>query len=305
MAVGSRINEVGGAVFLYRSHNLIHWEYLNPLLTGTIQKNGTIWECPNFFPLGDQWVLIISSHLGNTTGSVLYFVGRYEDYRFTPSYEGVLDYGHLYAPLTTVDAQGRRLLMGWLREARTPVEQQTAGWSGAQSIPRVLSLDAQGRLTMPPIPELERIRGRHHHFAAADLAGDGATGVSGLALDIAAAFDPAKAASCGLSLICEPDGKERVEIVYENARLVVRKVSADVGDSVNTHVREVPHALAAGEPLRLRVLLDGSVIEAIANDRTSVTSRFYPMGQTSVTVHARGGDACTALDIWEMPSIWE
>src|SRR5690606_30634290 len=124
------------------------------------------WECPNFFRLGDQWVLIISSHLGITTGSVIYFVGTYENFRFTPTSEGVLDYAQLYAPLSTLDDQGRRVLIGWLRETRSAREMERAGWSGVQSIPRVLGVDGAGRLTMTPIPEIEKIRGAHLHFSA-------------------------------------------------------------------------------------------------------------------------------------------
>lgn len=308
MVLGSRIQDVGGAVFLYRSSNLTDWEYLNPLFVGDIKQNGVIWECPNFFKLGDKWVLIISSHLGNTTGTVLYFIGDYENHRFTPAYEGVLDYGTLYAPLSLVDERGQRLLYGWLREARSVVEQQRAGWSGVQSIPRVLSLDEAGRLNFQPVPELEAIRGQHHSLSTTALEGDTVLAVRGMALDIVAEFEPAEGGSCGLALACSEDGKEGIYITYEaNARhLVVRKIAPEVGDSLVTHVREVPHALDAGETLKLRILLDGSVVELIANDRTSLTSRIYPSHAEHTYTRLLGTKATLkALDIWEMPSIWQ
>jgi beta-fructofuranosidase len=306
MALGSRIKDIGGAVFLYRSQNLINWEYLNPLLVGDINRNGVIWECPNFFKLGDRWVLIVSSHTGTATASVLYFVGTYENYRFTPSHEGVLDYGHLYAPLTTVDERRRRLLMGWLREARPTIDQQQAGWSGVQSIPRVLALDEHDRLLMLPIPELEGIRGTHHHYSAADAVDNLPLEVAGLALDVVAEFDPEATGSCGLSLVYLPDGHERIDITYEavNQHLVIRKVSAEMNEAITTHVREVAHELAVGERLELRLLVDGSVIEMIANGRTSLTSRVYPVHATGISVRLIEANACLhSLDIWEMPAI--
>ena len=165
MVVGSRIKDVGGAVFLYRSRNLIDWEYRQSLLTGD-KTTGAIWECPNFFPLGDCWVLIISAHTGTQTDTVHYFVGDYMNEQFTPTYHGVLDYGCMYAPLSFVDDQNRRLLFGWLRENRSDEALEKAGWAGAQSIPRILQLDEQNRLIMLPVPELEQIRGRHYHFEA-------------------------------------------------------------------------------------------------------------------------------------------
>jgi beta-fructofuranosidase len=306
MALGSRIQDIGGAIFLYRSQNLVDWEYLNPLLVGDINRNGVIWECPNFFKLGDRWVLIVSSHSGTATASVLYFVGTYENYRFTPSYEGVLDYGHLYAPLSTVDERNRRILIGWLREARPTGDQQRAGWTGVQSIPRVLGLDDHERLLMMPIPELEGIRGAHHHVSAADAVENLMIEVNGLALDIEVEFNPEAAGSCGLSLVYLPDDHERIDITYDavNRHLVVRKVAAESNEATTTHLREVAHELAVGEFLKLRVLVDGSVIELIANDRTSLTSRVYPVHAKSIAVRLIGANACLhSLDIWEMPTL--
>lgn len=304
MVVGSRIQDVGGAVFLYRSADLYHWEYLHPLLTGDIRRNGITWECPNFFKLGDQWVLIISSHMGTHTASVIYFVGTYENHRFTPHYEGVLDYGTLYAPLTLVDSQNRRLLFGWLREDRSLAEQQAAGWSGVQSIPRVLTLDDHSRLNMSPIPELATLRGQHTHYGSGTTAAP--LTASGLVLDLEATFEPAATVPCGLSLACSADGSKRTDIVYDPAtgQLAVHKITPELFDITTTQIRAVPHPLAAGEALHLRILLDGSVIEVIANHRTSLTSRIYPLPTDDTHLRVIGGQALHALDIWEMSSIW-
>jgi beta-fructofuranosidase len=93
MAVGSRIKDVGGAVFLYRSQNLTNWDYIGPLLISDDHKPSNIWECPNFFKLDDKWVLLISSHTGTVSDTVFYFVGDYEDHRFIPRYGSVFDHG--------------------------------------------------------------------------------------------------------------------------------------------------------------------------------------------------------------------
>ncbi len=308
MALGSRLKDIGGAVFLYRSQNLLEWEYLNPLLVGDIHQNGTIWECPNFFQLGDRWVLIVSAHTGTSPGNVLYFVGDYSNYRFTPTYEGVLDYGHLYAPLTMLDDQNRRLLFGWLREARSEVAQRIAGWSGVHSIPRVLTLDHHQRLQMTPIPELATIRGQHYRYEAMDMTQEVLLDVTGLALDLVAEFELQADGSCGITLACSTDGKERIDVMYEaaNQHLVACKASPDTGDSLVTHLREVPHELATGEALKLRILLDGSVVEVIANDRTSLTSRVYPSQADCNRVQLHGTKSrLHSLDIWEMSSIWQ
>lgn len=308
MLLGSQIVDVGGAAFLFRSHNLIDWEYLNPLLVGDLKHNGVVWECPNFFKLGDQWVLIISSHTGSATNNVIYFVGSYENYRFTPTYEGVLEYGELYAPLTMLDDQKRRILFGWIREARSATEQERAGWSGVQSIPRVLTLAKNGQLHMEPVPELAALHGKQHHFANLALNGDTALEVNGLALDITAEFQPEASGQCGITFAWSSDSAERTDIVYDAAaqHLTVRTVQPEGSGSSSMRVREVRHELAAGEALQLRILLDGSVIEIIANGRTSLTARAYPVQGTHNQVHVTGTKArLNTLDIWEMPSIWQ
>ncbi len=54
-------------------------------------------ECPNFFKLGDQWVLFVSPY-----GKVQYFVGDFDaaTCRFTPRTRGLLDYGSSFYALT-------------------------------------------------------------------------------------------------------------------------------------------------------------------------------------------------------------
>lgn len=309
LVLASRIDGNGGAIFLYRSKDLIDWEYLNPLLIGDRARDGICWECPNFFKIDQRWVLIVSTIMGGTTPPIVrYFVGAYENFRFSPTYEGILDYGRLYAPLTTVDHHGRRLLMGWLREARPNPEIEQAGWAGVQSIPRNLSLDSYGRLAMVPVAELEQIHGEPHHWANLDLAGYVSLDVEGLALDIVAEFEPQPDGQCGLSLLCSPDGTERLDIVYEATKqvIVVNRITPEHGSILAEGVLPASHQLDTGETLRLRVLLDGSVVEIIANDRTSVTSRVYPSHPDHTKLRLFGTQArLRLLDIWEMPSIWQ
>ena len=40
--------------------------------------------------------------------------------------------------------------------------QLAAGWSGVMSLPRILSMRADGLLDQRPAPELEMLRGRHY-----------------------------------------------------------------------------------------------------------------------------------------------
>src|SRR6266550_2924016 len=69
LALGSGIKGKGGAVLLYQSTDLRHWTYLHPLIEGhgtgrpatNAVANGEMWECPDFFPLGDRYVLLYAT----------------------------------------------------------------------------------------------------------------------------------------------------------------------------------------------------------------------------------------------------
>src|SRR5436309_1433673 len=90
----------------------IHWGH-------AISDNGDtgdIWECPDLFRLGDAHVLMVSPIPLRKT---LYFLGSFREHRFEPQHQGVVDEGgYFYAPQSFTDAQGRRIMFGWLWEGR-------------------------------------------------------------------------------------------------------------------------------------------------------------------------------------------
>ena len=181
MTVGSGFQGQGGAVLLYGSKDLARWDYLHPLCsahsferrdsTGSNPYEpvdaGDMWECPDFFPLGQKHVLMVS-----TQGRVHYLIGTYSDRKFQAETHGLIDGSALhYAAKSFKDDRGRRILWGWVREARSAAAQNAAGWSGSISLPRVLSIDAEGALRMDPLPELARLRGHQHRIADVEVKG--------------------------------------------------------------------------------------------------------------------------------------
>jgi beta-fructofuranosidase len=304
MVVGSGLRGVGGTVLLYRSPDLIGWQYLQPLCTGAAGETGETWECPNFFPLGNRHVLIVSPV---PLRKSLYFVGRYDGARFTPERHGVLDAGgHYYAPLSLLDAAGRRVIFGWLWEGRSDAGSRAAGWAGVQSLPRVLTLGADGDLHTEPLPELSTLRGecrRYHNLSIPP--GGVPLDVAGDRLEIRAEIAPGDARTVGLRLLAAPDREEETLLLYDRSAgiLTLDRERASLSPDAHrgAHATDLP--LAPDEPLSLRVFLDGSVVEVYADTRRCLTSRVYPTRADSrgVALIAPGGTAtCTALEAWEM-----
>jgi beta-fructofuranosidase len=163
LAVGSGFPQVGGAVLLYRSADTRNWKYLHPLAQGTWNgrsfsnpvPSGEMWECPDFFPLGDKHVLLYS-----TEHTTRWEVGTYDkvNLRFLSEKRGIVDHGSYYAPRSFADGKNRRILWGWVQETRLPADIKQAGWSGSMSLPRVLTLGKNNELQMEVAPEFASLR---------------------------------------------------------------------------------------------------------------------------------------------------
>ncbi len=313
--IGSGIAGVGGTALLYRSADLLQWDYLHPLyvrdaaLTDSAWT-GTMWECPQFFPLGDRHVLMVSVWDRGVTHHTAYFVGSYVDHVFTPHLLRRFDLGaDYYAPATLRDERGRRLIWGWSWEGRGRDAQRAAGWAGVMSLPRVLTLAPDGGLGVAPAPEIEALRGQHYRrtdIALTSASADLLPEVRGECLEIAVEFDLGwgDATDLGLLVRCSPGREEYTRIAYERAtgRLLVDRERASLDRSAHGGVHGGALALAPGEPLRLQVFLDRSIVEVYANGRACLTERIYPSRPDSlgIDLFARGGVIVTTLDVWEL-----
>lgn len=316
--IGAGIRDVGGACLLFRSRDLRHWEYMHPLAVGNKDRviplwTGTVWECPDFFPLDDQHVLIISAWYQRTTHYPVYMIGAYAAHHFFPKDEGLVDYGSsFYAPQSMVDDQGRRIMFGWLREGWSLDSQRAAGWSGVMSLPRVLSIALNGDLMMVPAPELERLRrdGQQRanievHPTTRKVLED----IRGAQLEIVVEWQIHDATVVGLKVRCSPDRTEETVIAYDvqEQRLFVDRTHASLSQEVTGGVQHGRLVLADGEHLKLHIFLDASVIEVFANDRACLSERVYPTRSDSlgIDLFTQGGAATvTHLNTWEMASIW-
>ncbi len=175
--VGGGLQDRGGALFLYRSADLRHWQYQGVFAAAADHGlEGAIWECPDVFVLGDTTVVVVSVWDG-TPPYVMWMTGRVSGQRFVPTAHGRCDDGHrYYAPQSLWLADGRRVAFGWLRECLGELNGQDRSRVGAMSLPRELFLDAAGSLRSRPARELDGARRNVlldrlvHGRATADLA---------------------------------------------------------------------------------------------------------------------------------------
>jgi beta-fructofuranosidase len=249
-----------GLVLRYDSANATDWRYggvffERPRYEGGLDL-GEHWECPQLVFDGERAALILSCQAPEAQHPLMYsvaYVGSVRDGRFEGAPGGRLDHGDVfYAPAFTSDAAGRTLLWGWAQERIEPERQATLSHAGALTLPREAAIEGD-RLVTRPVPELEALR-------AEPLAGDPAAG----RFRAEPQMELVAVGTAGWTLTTE-DGAERLDIALERDRLRVT-----VGD------RAFEAALAAGAD-RVRVFVDGSLVEVFADDGSAaVTTRAYP-----------------------------
>ena len=152
------------AVLQYSSGDLRHWTYDGVLISrrgdpGDDVPTGALWECPQLFPLSDQWVLVVSVGDQGVLLHVAAAVGSYDGKTFEPALWQRLTHGSsAYATTAFQDRDGRRCVLSWLREEPTnnPALVRRAG---AQSVVSTLALEPDGRLILAPHPDLDAALG--------------------------------------------------------------------------------------------------------------------------------------------------
>ncbi len=309
-----------GALPLYRSPDLLKWEYLHVMAAArdnsaaALASVGTarMWECPDFFWLEDKPVLLVNVRNA-------YMTGIYQDHRFEPDFEGQIDYGGaVSAAKTMADKQGRRIWWAWIHEIRSAKAARAAGWSGALTLPRVLALQSDGHLAIEPAAELKSLRGRSQRLPAAVIKPEDTAllgKVSGDCVELIAEIELGSARQAGLRVRSTPDGSEQTLIGYDRSDGTLFSDTTKSSNDPETRgensrrgrgIQKGMLSISAGEPLRLRVFIDASIIETFANGRACITDRTYPESPDSLGIglFAREGEArLRSMQIWELKPI--
>ena len=296
MTLGSGTKEKGGLVLIYKSRDLRQWEYLHPLVESTASgrpvtnpvSSGVMWECPDFFPLGDRYVLLYAAQ-----HRVWWKTGTYQDRRFTPQKEGVLDGGSYYAAKSMLDAKGTRILWGWIPETRPLADYKAAGWAGLMALPRVLTIGADGGLETEVVPAAQGLRSRimsvPPSFGPQKEKALKEVRLRNLCGEIQAEFMPGQPFT--LKLVSEA-GDRFAQIDYDPQQR-----------GTELRINEFRASIATDQPVHLRCLLDGSSLEVFANRQASITARVYQIPRGPLQLEVANLAGLRLLDAWDIKPI--
>ncbi|WEA08376.1 sucrose-6-phosphate hydrolase (plasmid) [Pantoea dispersa] len=179
MVLGAQDQQKQGKVLLLRSADLREWHNLGEIagsgLNG-LAAASYMWECPDMFTLGDSTFLICcpqglarEQHRFLNAHPSAWLSGDldYANARFSHGELHELDAGfEFYAPQTTLTADGRRLLVGWMGvpDGEEMLQPTVAnGWIHQMTCVRELGT-RDGRLFQRPVTELQALRSAEQHY---------------------------------------------------------------------------------------------------------------------------------------------
>jgi beta-fructofuranosidase len=276
---------IGGkaTVNIYEAGNaaLTQWKYRGVLF---YVPDAPTAECPNFFKLGNEWVLFVSPY-----GRVKYYLGDFDadTCRFTARSNGLLDWGpNFYAPNTMIVPDGRRIVWGWVTGFPGG-----HGWNGCLSLPRLLNLSRAGDLRQEPAPQLTKLRGKPLKWRDQILTATGTI------------WQLSKTNT--LEILVELDlhtaGEMQLRILNADQKSVELNFN---GKDLDLMGANAPLVLDKDGKLRLRIFVDRLVMEVFANETVCLTKTIPLLaGDPALQILANGGSA-KLIEAWPMRSIW-
>lgn len=199
------------------------------------------------------------------------------------------------------------MLFGWVWAVRPEKISRKAGWDSVISLPRVLTMAADGSIRYAPPEDLQVLRAKHVGLSDVPVS-EGVIAletVNGDSLELIAEFEPGTSEKFGLALRRSPDGEEEALLTYRRreSTLTMERHRSSLDPEVWAYPCGGQLSLADGENLLLQIFLDHSVIEVFANGKLCLTSRIYPTRSDSlgVAAFAQGGSATLRrLEAWEI-----
>ncbi|WP_338702894.1 glycoside hydrolase family 32 protein [Streptomyces sp. Q6] len=276
------------------------WEWAGSLLDAEAPAAArhampaTAWECPALIPVREgRWLLILSLWIDGVTYTATHLGGTLrtegDGLRFVPDDGGLLDHGRdFYAPTALVE-HDRVLVWGWSWESRTEAESVAAGWAGCLTYPREIGLHPDGTVRHAFARELTALRGRE--------------------LPVGAELPPAYEIQADIRTR-EPDAEVTVRLgdaVSVRVNPTRGTVTLDRTEVPASATRPYPRTgtVTATGPTgadgRLRVLVDGPLVEVIWDERVALTEKIHPAPRGRLAIEVARGGAEVEVAAWEHP----
>lgn len=308
MLLGSNDGNKNGQALLYKSSNLIHWEFIN-IFAKSDGSIGTGWECPDIFKLQGKDVFIVSPQYmkpqGNNyqnTHSSIYMIGnlKLQEGKFEFKEYYPVDFGFdFYAPQTIVDDKGRRIIIAWMDmwESEFPTQDLGDNWAGAMTLPREV-LIRDNKLYFKPIDEIEKYRSNETVIENYKLDSEELLNITGDSYELQVTFDAGTSNKFGLKLRADDNNETTLSYSMDDKLFRFNRDRSGIGPKGE---RKTEVELNDNK-LKLRIFVDKCSVEVFINDGEKVmTGRIYP-GEDAVNIKVFSIGECNIVSLkkWEI-----
>lgn len=308
MVVGNKTIEGTPQVVLFHSEDLKKWKFVSVLAKDNEGKLGTMWECPDFFCLDGEYVLITSPtdmcayqefHNGNNS---VYYMGKYDKNQHEYHYDNVysLDDGlDFYAPQTMLASDGRRIMIGWMQSWDSNIRPNGQKWSCMMTLPRELRIQ-NGKILQSPVRELEKYYSNPVCYEKNEISGTcRLEGISGRVLDMTVEI---LSGDYQEFTICFAQNKRyHTRFTYykeKNAVEIDRTYSGMVRDALASRKVAVKNP---SDTVIIRIILDKYSAEIFVNDGSQVLSTtFYTPLEAGEISFVCDGTALTNIEKYDI-----
>lgn len=336
-----------GVGYLFRSKDLENWEYLHEFVENDrFTLIGDDYACPYFWPIGDRYIMTFFSHMSG--GQYLLGDYDTTRNKFVVSNGGKFNFGPaspsgVHAPSATPDGNGGLIIIFNMNPGKP-----TGEWNQIMTLPRRLTLIGKDNLRQEPAGDIESLRYAKQEVKSMVLPANKEVvlqNIKGDAMEINLEINSKDAPFLELNVLRSPGKEEFTRISFMNERgmsvgrnyrfgevavLQTDRQAAPTSPSVppireslitietsysSLHPDVRPRGaetgslkLQNGEPLKLRVFIDKSVVEVFANGKQVLAVRVYPSRKDAIGVSLRsqGKDSeLKFLEAWQMKSIYE
>ncbi len=319
---GERLREQ----WLFRSKDLVHWEYLHPFVENDrFSLVGDDGACPYFWSIGDRHILLYFSHYSGGK----YLLGDYDKKRnkFIADFGGTFNHravtpGGVHAPSATPDGKGGVIVLFNMNPA-IPTD-KVGGWNQLMTLPRRLTLIDKHTLKIEPAGDINSLREHHQQVKNLKLPANKEVvlkNIKGNAMELVAEIAYNNANVIELNVLRSPDKQEFTRIAFYPNRGYGRFVRSDaivLDNSCSSispdvlsrppEIADVPQDENNNHKCKLHVFIDKSIVEVFVNDKQCAAVRVYPARDDSVGVSicSYGKPAVVkSLDAWQMKNIYE
>lgn len=290
-----------GCVALLASNDLIGWELRDPFYA---PEEFDTHECPDLFRIGEWWYLVFSTYRGEWTTR----------YRMSKSLSGpwvtpavdTFDADGFYAAKTAGDGN-HRYIIGWLADRRDKKDENLFAWGGAILGHRI-EQQSDGTLSVTiPTSVVSRFSKQHDLFPR-NVIGDWQKNTESVScdskgrfslldlgelpstfmLEVDIVFGPGTS-SCGLLIRSDENMDQYYQLIIDPAMKRIRFMRDGQAPVQRVFAQERPLSIKAEEPVKLRVLVENSVIVIYEGDRVALSGRMYDLNGSHLCLYVSDG----------------